>query len=288
MGLSQAEKAKKFRALHDGPGAFVIPNPYDAGTARILEKLGFQALATTSAGFAFTIGRRDGLVTRDEALAHCRAIVEACDLPVSADLEKCFGDAPKIVSETIRLAAAAGLAGASVEDFSGDESRPIYDHALAVERVAAAVEAARSLPFPFTLTARAENFLHGRADLDDTIRRLQAFAAAGADVLYAPGLESLEQVKKVCTAVAPRPVNVLATMKGGAFSVAELAAAGARRISVGGALARVALGAVLRAALEMKDKKTFSFLTQALSHSEVSEFMTEKKAEAGSGGRSHV
>jgi 2-methylisocitrate lyase-like PEP mutase family enzyme len=278
MSVSQSEKAKKFRALHDGPGAFVIPNPWDVGTARILAALGYVALATTSAGFAFSLGRRDGagLVTRDEALAHSRAIVEASDLPVSADLENCFGDAPETVAETIRLAAGAGLVGGSVEDATGDVRRPIYDHAHAVERVAAAVAAARSQPFPFTLTARAENFLHGRRDLDDTIRRLQAFAVAGADVLYAPGLPSLEAIKIVCAAVAPRPVNVLSGGKGGAFSVEALAAAGVRRISVGSALSRAALGAFLRAAREMKDKGTFTFADDAASFAELNSFMACK------------
>src|ERR1700723_1642200 len=200
MSITQSEKAKRFRALHQLPatvearieagriGAFIIPNPWDAGSARILAGLGFQALATTSAGFAFSLGRHDGTLTRDDVLAHCRAIVEATDLPVAADLENCFGDDPKTVAETIRLAAATGIVGGSVEDASGDDRHPIYDHTLAVERVAAAVEAARALPFPFTLTARAENFLCERRDLDDTIRRLQAFAQAGAEVLYAPGL----------------------------------------------------------------------------------------------------
>ncbi len=276
MSMSQSEKARAFRALHEGPGAFVIPNPWDVGTARMLAALGFKALATTSAGFAFSIGRRDGAVTRDEALAHCRAIVAASELPVSADLEKCFGDAPETVAETIRLAAGTGLVGASVEDASGDPRRPIYDLALAVERVAAAVEAARALPFPFTLTARAENFLQGRADLDDTIRRLQAFAAAGADVLYAPVLPSLEAVRMVCAAVAPRPVNVLTAGPAAASSVAELAAAGARRISVGGALYRAAHGAFLLAAREMKDRGTFSYIADAASGAELAGFMAKR------------
>jgi 2-methylisocitrate lyase-like PEP mutase family enzyme len=297
MSMAQNEKAKRFRALHglpatvDSPvtvrapigtaGAFIIPNPWDGGSARILAGLGFQALATTSAGFAFSLGRRDGMVTRDELLAHCRAIAEATDLPVAADLENCFGDDPRIVAETIRLAAATGIIGGSVEDASGDDNRPIYDHALAVERVAAAVEAARALPFPFTLTARAENFLHGRRDLDDTIRRLQAFAEAGADVLYAPGLPSLEAIKSVCVAVAPRPVNVLAGIKGLAFSVAELEAAGVRRISLGGALARTALGALIGAAREMQEKGTFTFVEHAASTAEVSGFMAAPKNRAG-------
>ncbi|HYL47403.1 MAG TPA: isocitrate lyase/phosphoenolpyruvate mutase family protein [Candidatus Limnocylindrales bacterium] len=279
--MSQAEKGQIFRRLHEGPGAFIIPNPWDAGSARILAGVGFQALATTSAGFAFSRGRQDGEVTREDVLAHCRAIAEASDLPVSADLENCFGDDPKTVAETIRLAAATGIAGGSVEDASGDDTRPIYEHAHAVERVAAAVEAARALPFAFTLTARAENFLHGRPDLDDTIRRLQAFAAAGADVLYAPGLTSLEQIREVCAAVAQKPVNVLAGIKGQNFPAAELAAAGARRISVGGSLARAALGALLRAARQMKEKGTFAFVNEAMPTAEVNKFMTVKGLTAG-------
>ncbi len=297
--MTQIEKAKKFRALHKLPattgapieatraglpavaGAFIIPNPWDAGSARILAGMGFEALATTSAGFAFSLGRRDGMVTRDEVLAHCRSIAEAVDVPVAADLENCFGDDPNTVAETIRLAAATGIVGGSVEDASGNDHRPIYDHTLAVERVAAAVEAARALPFPFTLTARAENFLHGRRDLDDTIRRLQAFAEAGADVLYAPGLPSLEAVKAVCAAVAPLPVNVLAGIKGLAFSVADLAAAGVRRISLGGVLSRVALGALMNAAREMKEKGTFTFVEQAPPMADVSGFMAAKKNQAG-------
>jgi 2-methylisocitrate lyase-like PEP mutase family enzyme len=293
MGVTLVEKAKKFRALHKlpttpgapieaaAPGAFIIPNPWDAGSARILAGLGFEALATTSSGFAFSLGRRDGMVTRDEALAHCRSIAEATDLPVAADLENCFGDDPKTVAETIRLAGATGIVGGSVEDASGDDRRPIYDHAFAVERVAAAVEAARALPFPFTLTARAENFLHGRADLDDTIRRLQAFANAGADVLFAPCLPSLEAIKTVCAAVSPRPVNVLAGIKGLAFPVADLAAAGVRRISLGGVLSRTAFGALIGAAREMKETGTFTFVDHAAPAADVAAFMTTKKNQAG-------
>jgi len=278
MTVSQSEKGKQFRALHDAPRTFVIPNPWDVGTARILAALGFRALATTSAGLAFSRGRRDGqgLVTRDEMLAHAQTIIEATDLPVSADLENGFADEPNAVAETIRMAAAAGLVGGSVEDATGDPSRPIYDQAHAVERVAAAVEAARSLPFPFVLVARAENFLHGRPDLDDTIRRLKAFAAAGADVLYAPGLPNLDSVKAVCTAVSPRPVNVLAGAKGGYFTVENLAAAGVRRISVGSGLYRAALGAFLRAGREIADQGTFTFGEQAASFAELNKFMISK------------
>lgn len=270
---NQREKAERFRALHEGPSAFVIPNPWDVGTARILDVLGFEALATTSAGCAFSLGRRDGAITREETLAHCRMIVGATELPVSADLENCFGDDPKTVAETIRLAAETGLVGGSVEDATGDESRPIYDFQHAVERVAAAVEAGRALPFPFTLTARAENFFYGRPDLDDTLRRLEAYANAGAAVLYAPGLPNFEAVNAVCAALAPRPVNALA---GPLFSVADLAAMGARRISLGSGLARAALGAFLRAAREIKDKGTFAFIREAPSHADVNSFMAGK------------
>jgi 2-methylisocitrate lyase-like PEP mutase family enzyme len=273
MTATQMDKATRFRALHERPGTFAIPNPWDAGAARLLAMLGFEALATTSAGFAFTLGRKDGAVTRDDAMAHCRLLVAASDLPVSADLENCFGDDPATVAETVRLAAGTGLVGCSVEDASGDQRRPIYEFAHAVERVAAAVEAARKLPFPFTLTARAENFLHGRQDLDDTIKRLQAFEKAGADVLYAPGLPSLDAVKTVCGAVA-KPVNVLAN---GRFSVAELGAAGAKRVSVGGMLSRVAYGAFLRAARELKENGTFRFATEvAVPHPEINGMMAGK------------
>jgi 2-methylisocitrate lyase-like PEP mutase family enzyme len=282
MSVSQSEKGKSFRTLHAGPKAFIIPNPWDAGSARMLAALGFQALATTSAGFAFSLGRRDGQVTRDEMLAHCRAVVEATDLPVAADLENCFGDDAKTVAETIRLAGSTGLAGGSVEDAASNGK--IYEHSHAVERVAAAVEAARALPFTFTLTARAENFLHERPDLDDTIRRLQAFAAAGADVVYAPGLPSLDAIRTVCAAVAPRPVNVLAGIKGQNFPLAELEAAGARRVSLGGALARVALGALLHAGREMKEKGTFTFVDNAAPSAEVNGIMTDRSREAGKRG----
>jgi 2-methylisocitrate lyase-like PEP mutase family enzyme len=288
MSVTQSEKARKFRALHRlpaavgatieaaRPGAFIIPNPWDAGSARILAGMGFEALATTSSGFAYSLGKRDGATTRDELFAHCRAVSEVVDVPVAADLEKCFGDDPKTVAETIRLAGATGIVGGSVEDASGDDRRPIYDFSLAVERVVAAVEAARGLPFPFTLTARAENFLHGRADLDDTIRRLQAFAEAGAEVLFAPGLPSLDAIRAVCGAVAPRPVNVLAGIKGLAFPVAELEAAGVRRISLGGVLARAAFGGLIGAAHEMKEKGTFGFVDRAAPTAEVAAFMMAK------------
>jgi 2-methylisocitrate lyase-like PEP mutase family enzyme len=274
MTASQSDRAHAFCALHRRAGAFVMPNPWDVGTARILAGLGFEALATTSAGFAFTLGRRDaeGAITRDEALAHARTIVEATPLPVSADLENGFGAAPEAVAETIRRAAAAGLVGGSIEDATGDPRRPIYDRAQAVERIAAAAEAARALPWPFTLTARAENHLYGRPDLDDTIGRLQAFEAAGADVLYAPGLRDLDAIRTVCTAVA-RPVNVVMGLAGAASSVDQLAAVGVRRISLGSALARAALGAFLEAAREVRERGTFGFADRAASFAELDRFL---------------
>lgn len=254
----QAEKAKLFRSLHERPVGFIIPNPWDVGSARLLAHVGFEALATTSAGFAFSLGLPDGHITRDMKLAHCRDIVQATPLPVSADLEKCFADEPAGVAETVRLAAGTGLVGCSVEDATGDQSRPIFEFDFAVERVRAAVEAAHALPFPFTLTARAENLLHGRKDMGDTIRRLQAFEAVGADVLYAPGLSTLDEVRAVVSAVR-KPVNVLVVASSKDFSAQTLGAAGVKRISVGGTLARVAYGAVLGAAQEMKDKGSFGF-----------------------------
>ncbi len=258
---TQHAKAYAFQALHNRPGAFVIPNPWDAGSARLLASLGFEALATTSAGLAFSLGRPDGArrVSRDETLANARAIVDSVAIPVSGDLEKGFGDSPEAVAATIQLAAGIGLVGGSIEDASGDPASPIYPIELAVERVAAAVEVARALPFPFILSARAENFLHGRPDLDDTIRRLQAFGAVGADVLYAPGLPSLDAVRTVCAAVS-KPVNVLA---GPGYSVEALAEAGAKRISLGSGLSRVALGAFLRAAEEMANTGSFDCLADA-------------------------
>jgi 2-methylisocitrate lyase-like PEP mutase family enzyme len=271
VGATQAGRAAAFQALHERPGAFVLPNPWDAGTARILAAQGHLALATTSAGLAFALGRRDGACSRAETLANACLIVDATDLPVAADLENGFGDAPEDAAETIRLAAGAGLVGGSIEDASGDAARPIYAMAHAVERIAAAVQAARTLPFRFMLAARAENFLHGRPDLDDTIRRLQAFEQAGADVLYAPGLPDLAAVRAVCGAVA-RPVNVLATA-GKGWTVQSLALAGARRISVGGGLSRAALGAVARAGRETLDAGTFGFLDEAMTSAEAAAFM---------------
>ena len=257
---NQAERARVFRALHEGPGPLLLPNPWDVGSARLLASLGFTALATTSGGFAATLGRLDGAVTRDEALEHAAAIAAATTLPVSADLENAFADEPAGVAETIGLAAAAGLAGCSVEDFTRRPDEPIYDLGLARERVAAAAAAAKAAPGPLVLTARAENYLHGRPDLADTIRRLQAYQDAGADVLYAPGLASLADIRDVVSAV-DRPVNVLTLA--GAPSVPQLAAAGVRRISVGSAFSNTALGAVVTAARELREQGTYSFLDQA-------------------------
>lgn len=272
MAATQGDKAARFRALHEGPGTFIIPNPWDAGSARMLTRLGFRALATSSGASAGVLGRCDGKVTRDEALAHARAIVAATDLPVAADLERGFGDAPEVVATTIRLAADVGLVGGSIEDATGNPERPLYDIALATERVAAAAQAARALPFPFTLTARAENFLRGNPDLDDTIRRLQAFEKAGADVLFAPALPDLAAVRSVCAAVS-KPVNFMAAIKGKSFSVAELTAVGVRRISLATSLYRAAMGALLDAAQEVRDKGTFGYLDRCLPTPELNKFM---------------
>jgi 2-methylisocitrate lyase-like PEP mutase family enzyme len=263
MRVTQQSKAARFRELHASPGTFIIPNPWDAGSARTLAGLGFVALATSSGASAGVLGRRDGRVTRAEALAHAKAIVEATDLPVSADLEKGFGDSPEIVAETVRLAAEAGLVGCSIEDATGDPARPLYDMGQATERVAAAVEAARGLAFPFTLTARAENFLRGNPSLDDTIRRLQAFERAGADVLFAPMLPDLGAVREVCRAVS-RPVNFMAGIKGKSFTVAELAAAGVKRVSLASSLYRAAMTGLVTAAREVKDTGTFRYLDDCI------------------------
>ncbi len=274
MSATQSDKANRFRQLHEAAGVFVIPNPWDAGSARILAGLGFQALATSSGASAGVLGRRDGKVTRDEALAHARAIVEATDLPVAADLEKGFGDAPAVVAETIRLAGGVGLVGGSIEDATGDKGKPLYEIARATERVAAAAEAARALPFAFTLTARAENFLRGNPDLDDTIRRLQAFERAGADVLFAPGLPDLAAVRAVCAAVS-KPFNFMVGIKGKSFTVTELAAAGVKRISLATSLYRAAMTGLLEAAREAKDKGTFGYLDHSMNSPELSGFMQE-------------
>lgn len=271
----QLAKAIALRELHHQSQPFLLPNPWDAGTARLLSQAGFAALGTTSAGLAHSAGLPDGHneLGRDATLANARAIVQASALPVSADLESCFATEPAGIAETIRLAAEAGVVGGSIEDATGEQEDPILPIEVAVQRVQAAVEAARALPFPFTLTARAENFLYGRADLDDTIRRLQAFEAAGADVLYAPALPDLAAVRAVCSSVG-RPVNVLASP---AFTVAELADCGVARISMGSALSRAALGAVVQAARELLDSGTFTFLQAALPYGQANSVMSEQE-----------
>jgi 2-methylisocitrate lyase-like PEP mutase family enzyme len=265
---TQAEKGQAFRALHQRDHAFIIPNPWDAGTARLLAHLGFEALASTSGGYASSIGVRDYAVGREAMIAHVGALASATNLPVSADLENGFADAPGVVAKTISLAAAAGVVGGSIEDATGRAEDPIYEPALAAERVRAASESARALGFPFTLTARAENFLHGRRDLKDTIQRLQAYQEAGADVLYAPGLTSAEEIATLVRSV-DRPVNVLMGIPGSVLNLAALSAMGVRRVSVGSALARTALSAFLRAAREMRNDGTFTFAEEAASGREI-------------------
>lgn len=268
---SQTARAERFQLLHTRPGIFVIPNPWDAGSAKMLAMLGFEALATTSAGFAFSVGKPDAeaALDRESTLENVRAIVDATSLPVSADLENGFGDDPEACAETIRLGVDAGLVGGSIEDATGRAEDPIYPFRLSVERVAAAVKAARALPFPFVLTARAENLISGRPDLPDTIRRLEAFADAGADVLYAPGLKRLDDIGSVVRAVAPKPVNVVMGLSGAAFSLDELAALGVKRVSLGSSLARAAYGAFLRAAREVRDVGTFTFSAEAVPYAEL-------------------
>ena len=269
---TQSEKASRFVALHQAPGAFVIANPWDAGSARLLAGLGFEALATSSGAAAGILGKRDGQVTREEALAQIRSICAAVDVPVSADLEKGFGDAPEAAAETIRLGAEAGLVGGSIEDATGDKEWPLYDLGQATERVAAAAQAAHALPFPFVLTARSENYLRGKPDLEDTIRRLQAYEKAGADVLFAPGLPDLAAVRTVCASLA-RPFNFMAGIPGKSFTVAELQAAGVKRISVATSFYRAAMTGMLEAAREVKDKGSFAYLERLVPTPELYKLM---------------
>lgn len=269
---THAERAAIFAALHERPGAFVIPNPWDAGTARALAGLGFEALATTSLGLANTLGRPDDDLTRAEVLANCRVIAEATELPVNVDLQNCFAHAPGAAAETIRLAAEAGAVGGSIEDYTGDPADPIYPFDLAVARVREAARVAHALPVPLLLTARAENLIHGRVDLADTIRRLQAFEAAGADVLYAPGLRTLDDVRAVVAAVH-RPVNVVTGWLEHDISVAQLAEAGAKRISVGGSLSRLVLATFLRAAHAMREDGSFAWMRDMAAMAEVAKLM---------------
>ncbi|MGE0599491.1 MAG: isocitrate lyase/phosphoenolpyruvate mutase family protein [Dehalococcoidia bacterium] len=272
MSDSQADKAKRFKELHEGPGSFVIPNPWDGATARILEALGYPALATSSGACAATFGRRDGNVTRDEAMAHSRLIVESTGLPVSADFEKGFGDDPATVHETIRMAADTGLVGASIEDSTRNPDAPLYDFDQAVARVAAAVEAARALPYPFMLVARAQNFVAGKPDLDDTIKRLQAFEKVGADVLFAPGLPDLDAIKAVCQAVK-KPVNFMVGIPHRSFTVADLTAAGVKRISLSTALHRAAMDGFVKAAKETSEQGTFGYVEAAIPSRELGAYL---------------
>ena len=272
--MQQIEKGLAFRALHHRDGAFIIPNPWDIGTARLLAHLGFEALATTSAGFAASVGQQDYTISRDQMMAHIAVIAAATSLPVSADLQNGFGDSPEIVAEAIRLAAAAGIVGGSIEDSTGRPDQPIYELEFAVERIRAAAEAAHAFPFAFTLTARAENYITGRPDLNDTIRRLQAYQEAGADVLYAPGLATSEDIAALVSSV-DLPVNVLVGLPGVAWSRSELAAIGVKRISIGSGLARAAYGAFFRAATEMRQQGTFTFAENSLTLRAISTLFPE-------------
>jgi 2-methylisocitrate lyase-like PEP mutase family enzyme len=274
MMSGQFEKAQRFRTLHEALETFVVANAWDAGSARILTALGFEALATSSGACAGVLGRRDGMVTRDEALAHCQSIVDATALPVSADLEKGFGDTPETAAETIRLAAEIGLVGASIEDATGDPARPLFEVSHATDRIAASVEAARSMLFPFTLTARAENYLRGNPDLDDTIRRLLSFEAAGADVLMAPGLPDLDAVRAVCSALS-RPFNFMAGIKGKSFTVTALSGAGVKRVSLATSLYRAAMTGLVNAAKEVQESGTFDYLDETLATPAMNAFMRE-------------
>jgi 2-methylisocitrate lyase-like PEP mutase family enzyme len=275
MIATQQEKAVRFQELHRRPGVFLIPNPWDAGSTRILAALGFEAFTTSSAAAAGVLGRRDGELARDEAIAHVQEIAGATELPVAADLEHGFGDSPEDAAETIRLAGAAGAVGGSIEDARADRANPIYDIGLATERVAAAVEAARSLPFPFTLVARAENFIRGNPNLDDTIQRLVSYEKAGADVLFAPGLPDLAAVRAVCSAVS-KPVNFVVGGKGRSFRVSELAEAGVKRISFGAAFYRAAMGGLVEAAREALERGTFTFVERILTTPDLNQLLAGK------------
>ncbi len=272
--MSLKEKALRFQQLHAGPGAFVIANAWDAGSARVLASHGFEALATSSGAAANTLGRLDGRLTRDESLSHARTVVEATPLPVSADLEKCFPDDPEEAADTIRLAGMVGLVGGSIEDATGNKQSPRYDFEAAVARVASAARAARSLDFPFMLSARTENFINGFPDLEDTIRRLQAFETAGADVLMAPGLPDLDAVRRVCGALQ-KPFSFMAGIRGKSFTVAELEAAGVRRVSLATSLYRAAMTGLIGAAREIRDQGTFGYLDHSVTSRDFSPYMAQ-------------
>lgn len=271
--MNQKQKAEKLKTLHERPGIFVIPNPWDAGSAKLFAGMGFEALTTTSAGLAWMIGKPDGGVTREESLANARMIVDAVDLPVAADLENGFGDRPEDAAQTIRRAADVGLVGGSIEDYSGNPQAPIYDFNLAVERVAAAAEAAHSLDFPFQFVARCENWLHGVTDLDDTIKRLQAYEKAGADVLFPPGLRSLDDIRTVCQSLR-KPVNIVMGPPDFRHSIADLAACGVKRVSLGGSLARAAYTAARTAAEELLGPGTFTYIKSIMTTADMNKVMT--------------
>jgi 2-methylisocitrate lyase-like PEP mutase family enzyme len=272
LNMTQNEKAARFQALHQRPGAFLIPNPWDAGSARVLAGLGFEAFATSSGAAAATFGRRDGKLPREEAVASARAIAQATDLPVSGDMENGFGDNPEAAAETVRRVAEAGLVGCSIEDSTGNKDHPLYELQLAAERMAAAVQAARSMPFPFVLTARAENFVRGKPDLEDTIKRLQAYERAGADVLFAPALPDLAAVRAVCSSVS-KPVNFMAGIRGKSFTVAQLAEAGVKRISFASSLYRAAITGLIEAASEARQNGSFNFLEKTITSAELYKFL---------------
>ncbi|MFI5157596.1 MAG: oxaloacetate decarboxylase [Sphingobacteriales bacterium] len=271
------EKANEFKALHQRPGIFVIPNPWDAGSARVLETMGFKALATTSAGLAYSLGKPDGhaSITCEETLQNVQSIISATNLPVSADLENGYGDSPEACAETIRRAAATGLSGGSIEDATGRSIDAIYPFDLALERIKAAVSAAKSLPHSFILTARAENLIHGKIDLKDTIKRLEAFADAGADVLFAPGLKTKADIESLVKAVSPKPINVIMGLTGTSFSLTELEDIGVKRVSVGSSLIRAAYGAFFRAIAEITQKGTFGYADEAQSYKDLNELFTK-------------
>ena len=275
--VSMQSRAEAFRALHQRSGLFVVPNPWDAGSARILEIFGFKALATTSAGLAYSLGKPDGhaSITREETFQNAQSIIQATRVPVSADLENGYGDDPATCAETILLAAKVGLAGGSIEDATGKPHDPIYPFELAVERVKVAVKAAQNLPHPFTLTARAENLIYGRLDLNDTIKRLEAFADAGADVLFAPGLKTPQEIEAVVKAVAPRPVNVLMGLSGGSFSLDKLEELGVKRVSVGSSLVRAAYGGFFRAVEEILQKGTFHYAGEAKPYADLNTLFSD-------------
>jgi 2-methylisocitrate lyase-like PEP mutase family enzyme len=271
---TQAEKGRAFRALHERDRAFIIPNPWDIGSACLLAHAGFEALATTSAGYAFSVGQTDNTIDRFEMIAHVAQIAEAADLPVNADLENGYGDSPDLAAQTVRLAAEAGACGGSIEDATGKSDHPIYEIAHAADRIRAAAETVRALPFTFTLTARAENYLNGRPDIKDTIKRLQAYQEAGANVLYAPGLTTKEEIAAVVSSV-DRPVNVLAALAGAPLTLAELSALGVKRVSIGSVLSRAAYGAAIRAATEMRERGTFTFADEAISFRDLTAIFKE-------------